>query len=259
MPSSYPAGYDTFGNPIPTDALDSITLPHATDQHGRMNDAMEAVQGALGLDPQGASATVRARLDGIDGSIGAAQGDADAALAALADKADLASPTFTGTVVLPTTTSIGDVDSTELSYLDGAASNIQDQLDAMGALIGAPMYREAVIPYYQPGELAVTTGISRFRFPFDATLMGVSLVSATAPTGTGPGIIVDVNINDVTVFTDQDDRPQIALTLTDVGEATVFGTGMEDILEGDYMTVDIDSVGSTLPGDDLTVIVRYRW
>jgi hypothetical protein len=38
-------------------------------------------------------------------------------------------PTFTGTVVLPSTTSIGDVDSTELSYLNGVTSSIQTQLN----------------------------------------------------------------------------------------------------------------------------------
>ena len=39
-------------------------------------------------------------------------------------------PTFTGTVTLPSTTSIGAVSSTELGYLDGVTSNIQTQLDA---------------------------------------------------------------------------------------------------------------------------------
>jgi hypothetical protein len=39
------------------------------------------------------------------------------------------SPTFTGAVVLPSTTSIGTVSSTEIGYLDGATSNIQDQLN----------------------------------------------------------------------------------------------------------------------------------
>ena len=40
------------------------------------------------------------------------------------------SPTFTGTAVLPSTTSIGDVSSTELGYLDGVTSAIQTQLNA---------------------------------------------------------------------------------------------------------------------------------
>lgn len=60
--------------------------------------------------------------------------------------APLASPTFTGTVVLPSTTSIGNVSSTELGYLDGVTSAVQTQLNnntptgsiAMWALATAP-------------------------------------------------------------------------------------------------------------------------
>jgi hypothetical protein len=44
--------------------------------------------------------------------------------------AKLAAPTFTGTVVLPSTTSIGNVTSTELGYLDGVTSAVQTQLNA---------------------------------------------------------------------------------------------------------------------------------
>jgi hypothetical protein len=42
--------------------------------------------------------------------------------------APLASPSFSGTVVLPATTSIGDVSSTEIAFLDGVTSGIQTQL-----------------------------------------------------------------------------------------------------------------------------------
>jgi hypothetical protein len=45
------------------------------------------------------------------------------------EKAPLAGPTFTGTVVLPNTTSIGDVSSTEIGYVNGVTSAIQTQLD----------------------------------------------------------------------------------------------------------------------------------
>ena len=48
----------------------------------------------------------------------------------LAAKAPLASPTFTGTVTLPSSTSIGNVSSTEIGYIDGVTSSIQTQLDA---------------------------------------------------------------------------------------------------------------------------------
>ena len=49
---------------------------------------------------------------------------------ALGFKAPLESPTFTGTVVLPSTTSIGTITSTELGYVDGVTSSIQTQLDS---------------------------------------------------------------------------------------------------------------------------------
>jgi hypothetical protein len=45
-------------------------------------------------------------------------------------KAPKASPTFTGTVVLPSTTSIGDVSSLELGYLNNVSSALQTQIDA---------------------------------------------------------------------------------------------------------------------------------
>jgi hypothetical protein len=57
--------------------------------------------------------------------------------AALALKSPSASPTFTGTVTLPSTTSIGDVSSTEIGYLDGVTSALQTQMDAKLTTPGA--------------------------------------------------------------------------------------------------------------------------
>jgi hypothetical protein len=53
---------------------------------------------------------------------------------ALALKANLDSPAFTGTVVLPSTTSIGTITNTELSYMDGVTSSIQTQLNTKAQL-----------------------------------------------------------------------------------------------------------------------------
>lgn len=47
----------------------------------------------------------------------------------LAIKAPLVGPTFTGTVVLPSSTSIGDVSSDEIGHLNGVSANIQTQID----------------------------------------------------------------------------------------------------------------------------------
>ncbi len=53
--------------------------------------------------------------------------------AAVATKAPLDSPTFTGPVILPATTTIGVVSGTEIAYLDGASSGLQAQLNAKAA------------------------------------------------------------------------------------------------------------------------------
>lgn len=57
----------------------------------------------------------------------------------LSSKANLNSPTFTGTVVLPSTTSIGLISDTEISYLDGVTSAIQTQLDGKASSTTSPV------------------------------------------------------------------------------------------------------------------------
>ena len=64
--------------------------------------------------------------------------------------AKINSQTFTGTVVLPSTTSIGLVDSSEILYLNGVSSNIQDQLDSKLSQIDADTL-------YQPLEARLTS------------------------------------------------------------------------------------------------------
>jgi hypothetical protein len=85
MASTYPAALDDFTNPTATDPLNSETVPHAT-QHADLNDAVEAIEATLGVDPQGASDTVVERLDDLDtsfevlSSTQSTQGDTLAAL-----------------------------------------------------------------------------------------------------------------------------------------------------------------------------------
>jgi hypothetical protein len=69
-------------------------------------------------------------LGNVDNTSDANKPVSTATQSALDLKAPLAGPTFTGTVVLPSTTSVGNVSSTELGYLDGVTSAIQTQLDA---------------------------------------------------------------------------------------------------------------------------------
>lgn len=103
------------------------------------------------------------------------------------------------------------------------------------------------------GVLTVRTGTIRIYNDSGATrtIASVRVTVGTAPTGAT--ILVDVNRNGVTIFTDQGDRPSIAIgefvSLKKVPAVTSWS-------DGDYLTFDIDQVGSTVAGADLTISVE---
>ena len=68
-------------------------------------------------------------LNGVTSSIQGQIDDKLASSAAASTYAPLASPTLTGTVTLPESTSIGDVSNLEIGYLNGVTSSIQGQID----------------------------------------------------------------------------------------------------------------------------------
>lgn len=61
MATNYPNSLDNFINPTSTDSLSSGSVPHA-GQHANLNDAMEAVQTVLGLNPAGSHLTIKDRI-----------------------------------------------------------------------------------------------------------------------------------------------------------------------------------------------------
>lgn len=61
MSTQYPNSLDNFLNPSANDTLNSVTVPHA-DQHSNLNDAVEAIQTVLGINPAGAHLTIKDRI-----------------------------------------------------------------------------------------------------------------------------------------------------------------------------------------------------
>lgn len=106
--------------------------------------------------------------------------------------------------------------------------------------------------FSKSGVLAVGVGAGRFMVPFACTIAHVRAVVNGAPVGAA--ILVDVNKNGTTIFTTQANRPSIAAAGFSSAKKTPDVTSMAD---GDYFTVDVDQVGSTTPGSDLTVIIAY--
>lgn len=65
MTSNYPSGYDAFVDPTATDKLDSLTVPHASE-HTALNDAVEAMQHTMGINPQGVFSTMLQRITNLE-------------------------------------------------------------------------------------------------------------------------------------------------------------------------------------------------
>ena len=85
------------------------------------------------------------------------------------------------------------------------------------------------------------------------TIAKVALSVATAPTGAA--VIVDVNLNGTTIYATQANRPQVADGAY-AGESTAIDVATWE--DGQYLTVDVDQVGSGAAGADLVVHVVYE-
>lgn len=104
-------------------------------------------------------------------------------------------------------------------------------------------------------EGLLTTGAMSLRFyaPGPMTISEVFTAVNTPPTG--DTILVDVNLNGTTIFTNQGKRPEIADgAYTDTSDTP----DVTAVVKDDYFTADIDQVGSTTSGLDLTVHVRCK-
>jgi hypothetical protein len=106
-------------------------------------------------------------------------------------------------------------------------------------------------PLTRPGALTVAAGTARLYLPSAYTLLDYRVSVGTAPTGAS--LIVDINKNGTTLFTTQSARPTITassfLASTTAPAITTFAAG-------DYITVDVDQIGSTVAGSDLVVVLR---
>lgn len=92
----------------------------------------------------------------------------------------------------------------------------------------------------------------RMVAPWSGVIQEVNAQLGTAPQG--QSILIDIDLNDVTIFTDQDNRLEI-LEDEQSGTATPDVTAIE---KEDVLTLSIDQLGSTVTGSDLVVQVLVQ-
>jgi hypothetical protein len=116
-----------------------------------------------------------------------------------------------------------------------------------------PSTQRQQLTYSVSGVLTVAAG--GFRLYNDSgelrTISSVRASVGTAPTGAA--VLVDVHKNGSTIFTTQGDRATIAVSsFTDTAIPNVTSWAV-----GDYLTVDVDQIGSTIAGSNLTFTVVF--
>jgi hypothetical protein len=106
------------------------------------------------------------------------------------------------------------------------------------------------------GALTVHTGVRKIRNDTgrDLTLLSVRGALDVAPTGSDA--ILDVHKNGTTIFTTQANRPTFAIGSDDTGKVT--NMDVVTWLDTQYLTLDVDQIGSTVAGSDLQFQVVAR-
>lgn len=101
-------------------------------------------------------------------------------------------------------------------------------------------------------QIEVAVGTTFIPFDSDASLLSVQAVTSVAPVG--QDVLVDVNINGVSIWANPVDRITIPAGQDQSSVISVFDT--DTFASGDRLSVDVDQVGTTNPGEDLVVMVR---
>ena len=153
-------GYETTLVVTNPTADRTITIPNATGTLALTSDISTAITNLINSAP-GALDT----LNELAAALGDDENFSATVSAALNSKAPSSDPTFTGTVVLPSTTSIGNVSSTEINYLDGVTSDIQSQLNSKAAKDSATFTGTITLPGGTTAQrpASPTAGMTRFN------------------------------------------------------------------------------------------------
>lgn len=122
-----------------------------------------------------------------------------------------------------------------------------------------PVVESKYISFYVDGELTVGTDVSNTPAPSDMTITEVFISSDVAPTGAD--LIIDINVSTLTdgvygspvsIYTTQANRPTLV-----IGKNGAIATLPDVVAISKYqkISVDIDQVGSTLAGENLSVMI----
>ncbi len=141
------------------------------------------------------------------------------------------------------TSSVADLAITTPKLANGAVTNAKK----------AEASAEETLHFFLPGAQTVGVKKAAAILGKPCTITDVRAYADTAPTGAA--LLVDANINGVTAFTTQANRPTIAAA---ANASSTTAPDVTAIAAGDRITVDVDQVGSVVAGSDLYVSVTIK-
>lgn len=125
-----------------------------------------------------------------------------------------------------------------------------------GITVNASNFANNTIPseavFTIPG--IVTTGAKNIRYYCETPRSVANVVVSVGTAPTGSSMIFDVNKNGTTIFTTQANRPSIAAS------GFYDGSSVPDVTSfaaGDYITIDVDQVGSSVSGSNAVVKIVF--
>ena len=104
--------------------------------------------------------------------------------------------------------------------------------------------------HFEAGNLTVSTLKWQFRAPFDLTIRNASGRVGTAPTDASA--IIDILVDGASIFANQ--TQMINILSTEVEDTS--DTKNHAVTAGQVVTIEIEQVGSTVAGADLTVVLN---
>jgi hypothetical protein len=156
-----------------------------------------------------------------------------------------------GTAVAPTVPGLANKVSTSAI---GAANGVAG-LDGSGKLPAAQLPRIDRLPAFSSTGLLMTdVGVHRLYNDSGAPWTIASVRASVGTSPVGASVIIDINVDGTTIFTTQANRPTLAPGTNTTGK--VINMNVVTVNDGSYLTVDVDQIGSTAPGSDLTVQVE---
>lgn len=110
------------------------------------------------------------------------------------------------------------------------------------------------LPFTYSGPLQAGIGLTTYPIK-GGTFTILSIAARVSGAPTGSSVIIDINKNGSSIYGNQSYRPTV---LDGTYEAVVGTHNVSQVVDGDYLSLDIDQVGSAIAGAYLTVVIRLQ-